>query len=164
MKSSRGSFCLRLNAAAALIPQTGSPEVPSMEGTLERKQKLQRGGKKVRRDSFGVTPGKAPWLMLLSPLHRRPPEAGAATTPSCTDTPWASTRTGAARRGLVRHAGSVRFSIKSRLIKLLCCRTLQGPPLWTSAEPSVLQPRTTSRSPTASGYGTRDREHQFQEL
>lgn len=25
-----------------------------MEGTLERKQKLQLGGKKVKRDSFGV--------------------------------------------------------------------------------------------------------------
>lgn len=52
--SLRGSFSLCLNAAAALIPQTGSPEVPSMEGTLERKQKLQRGGKKVKRDSFGA--------------------------------------------------------------------------------------------------------------
>lgn len=31
--------------------QSGKPELQTLEGTLERKQKLQLGGKKVRKDS-----------------------------------------------------------------------------------------------------------------
>lgn len=77
----------------------------TMEGTLERKQKLQLGGKKVRRLPHGV--GKASTVSkckalqsaahadytLLSYFHRQPPEAGTPTTPSYTGTPCASTRT-----------------------------------------------------------------------
>lgn len=35
-------------------PQSGKPEPQTMEGTLERKQKLQLGGKKVRKVPLSV--------------------------------------------------------------------------------------------------------------
>lgn len=80
--------------------QSEKPELQSMEGTLERKHKLQLGGKKVGEVPFSisvsmVSSSKAcsQQHALLSYFHRRPPEAGAPTMPSCTDTPCASTRT-----------------------------------------------------------------------
>lgn len=67
-----------------------------MEGTLERKQKLQLGGKKVGFHLV-LKPGNAQFLsqqlIRLSSFHRQPPEAGTPTMPSCTDTPSASMRT-----------------------------------------------------------------------
>lgn len=67
-----------------------------MEGTLERKQKLQLGAKKVGFHLV-LKPGNAQFLnqqlKLLSSFHRQPPEAGTPTIPSCTDTPCASMRT-----------------------------------------------------------------------
>lgn len=67
-----------------------------MEGTLERKQKLQLGGKKVGF-RLALTPGNERFLsqqlMRLSSFHRPPPEAGTPTVPSCTDTPCAFMRT-----------------------------------------------------------------------
>lgn len=66
-----------------------------MEGTLERKHKLQLGGKKVRNVK-GSTVSKCKACSqqhrLLSYFHRRPPEAGAPTMLSYIDTPCASTR------------------------------------------------------------------------
>ena len=79
--------------------QSGKPELQSMEGTLERKHKLQLGGKKVRKAPFYVEASTVSKCKahsqqhtLLSYFHRPPPEAGTPTTPSYTDTPCASTR------------------------------------------------------------------------
>lgn len=92
-------------------PQSEKAELQSMEGTLERKQKLQLGGKKVSMVPLGVEKKgtlKPTWsanpepsvsstltyaAAFLSYFHRRPLGAGAATTPSYIDTPCASTRT-----------------------------------------------------------------------
>lgn len=70
-----------------------------MEGTLERKHKLQLGGKKVRMVQFTVAANMVSKCKahsqqhtLLSYFLRRPPEAGAPAMPSYIGTPCASTR------------------------------------------------------------------------
>lgn len=70
-----------------------------MEGALERKHKLQLGGKKVRKAPFNVEAStvskckaRSQQRALLSYFNRPPPEAGTPTTPSYIDTPCASTR------------------------------------------------------------------------
>lgn len=74
--------------------QCGKPELQSMEGTLERKHKLQLGGKKVRRVwARAVSKHEAPSQHSYLCFHRPPPEAGAPSTLSSTDTPCASSRT-----------------------------------------------------------------------
>jgi len=67
-----------------------------MEGTLERKHKLQLGGKKVRNDQptmVSKCKAHSQQHTLLSYFHRQPPEAGTPTMLSYTDTPYASSRT-----------------------------------------------------------------------
>lgn len=72
-----------------------------MEGPLERKHKLQLGGKKVRKAAFNVEASTVSKCKahsqqhtLLSYFHRQPPEGGTPTTLSYIDTPCASTRIG----------------------------------------------------------------------
>lgn len=71
-----------------------------MEGTLERKHKLQLGGKKVRQAPFSVQARTVSKCKAhsqqhtpLSYFHRQPPEAGTPTTLFYIDTLCASTRT-----------------------------------------------------------------------
>lgn len=117
------------------LTQNGKPEPQSMEGTLERKQKLQLGGKKVGFQ-FVLKPGNAQFLSqqltLLSSFHRQPPEAGTPTMPSCTDTPCASMKTEKTHCGSAKHThahtGKADLLSQYEVIynqPVLCCRTLQ---------------------------------------
>lgn len=66
-----------------------------MEGTLERKHKLQLGGKKVRHVRASMVSkckAHSQQHTFLSYFHRQPPEAGTPTTLSYIDRPCASTR------------------------------------------------------------------------
>lgn len=59
-EAQRGGSCRSEGCCCSDPTQTGNPEGPCMEGTLQRKQELQLGGKKVRSpSSSGVQPGEA---------------------------------------------------------------------------------------------------------